>query len=461
MSDDDHVADDNDDMIISADWVLTAGTALPLQDHAVRVVDGRIDEIAPTTELTTRFANDDHYDGTGCVLMPGFVNSHTHLYGVLAHGIPVDNAPSDFWAFLNDYWWPKVEDALDLEMLAAAAKWGAAELAATGTTTFFDITEAPNALPGALATQAQAIAPLGLRAILTFEATERMSPENAQAGLQENVAFITAHGNNPRTSGAMSIHTTFTCGADFIRQAFNFAAEHNVTCHAHVNEGTHEPDWCLEHHQMRTLEYYDHLGVASSRMLASQCVQLSDSELDILADRQVRVSHMPLSNCEVGAGIAPLLTMLDRNITVGLGSDGYINDMFQIMRAAFLLQRAASQNPAAISAGKVIELATEGSAKAIGLERVGRLEPGWHADLTLTDLNPKDQNNGAGTGLPTPVTEHNLADQLVLWRNGTDVRRTMAAGKWIYAKDSSSEVSTVDLEQLRHQVQSQATRLWR
>ena len=109
----------------------------------------------------------------------------------------------------------------------------------------------------------------------------------------------------------------------------------------------------------------------------------------------------------------------------------------------------------------LIELATEGSAKAIGLERVGRLEPGWHADLTLTDLNPKDQNNGAGTGLPTPVTEHNLADQLVLWRNGTDVRRTMAAGKWIYAKDSSSEVSTVDLEQLRHQVQSQATRLWR
>ena len=221
-------------------------------------------------------------------------------------------------------------------------------------------------------------------------------------------------------------------------------------CHAHVNEGVHEGRWCEEHHGMRTLEFYERIGVASPRFQASQCVQLSAREIDIIADTGVRVSHMPLSNCEVGGGIAPVLEMLERGVTVGLGSDGYLNDMFAVMRGAFLLHRAATLDPGAISAASVLHMATEGSARTLGLERVGRLAPGWHADLQLVELD------GPG-GLPTPVEAHNLLDQLLLWRSAEHVSKVMVGGDWIV---DGGEVVGADMAELRARTLEQAARLW-
>ncbi|MYB27618.1 MAG: amidohydrolase family protein [Acidimicrobiaceae bacterium] len=443
-------------MIIGADWAVTAALDEPRQRWAVRVVDGLIDDSGPADELRARYPGDDQVDGSGCVLLPGFVNAHVHLYGVLAHGVPAPAVPvADFWGFLDDYWWPLVENALDHEMVAAAAAWVTADLVAGGTTSFFDILEAPNALPGALLAQREAVARSGLRGVLSFEATERMGEANGQAGLDENVRFIEtcraeAATSGDRVSGAMCIHTTFTCSEPFIRQAFDAAADLGVFCHAHVNEGVHEGRWCEEHHGMRTLEFYDRIGVASSRFQASQCVQLSPREIDIITESGIRVSHMPLSNCEVGGGIAPVLELLERGVTVGLGSDGYLNDMFAVMRGAFLLHRAATLDPGAISAATVFHMATEGSARTLGLERVGRLEPGWHADLQLVDLE-------GPRGLPTPVEAHNLLDQLVLWRSASDVSRVMVGGDWIV---EGGEVIGADIDELRAHTLEQAARLW-
>ena len=451
--------------IVSADWVVAAALDEPRRGWAVRVVDGLIDDAGPVGELRSRYPHDDFCDGSGSVLLPGFVNAHVHLYGVLAHGVPAPaQPPADFWGFLDDYWWPLVEDALDHEMISAAAAWVTADLAAGGTTSFFDILEAPNALPEALFAQREAVAASGLRGILSFEATERMGAANGQAGLDENVRFIEAcrarsgaaaaggvgGEGDGRVSGAMCIHTTFTCSEPFIRQAFETAADLDVFCHAHVNEGVHEGRWCEEHHGMRTLEFYERIGVASPRFQASQCVQLSPREIDIIADTGVRVSHMPLSNCEVGGGIAPVLEMLERGVPVGLGSDGYLNDMFAVMRGAFLLHRAATLDPGAISAASVLHMATEGSARTLGLERVGRLAPGWHADLQLVELD------GPG-GLPTPVEAHNLLDQLLLWRSAAHVRRVMVGGDWIV---DGGEVVGADVAELRACTLEQAARLW-
>ena len=445
-------------MIISADWAITAALDEPRRNWALRVANGLIDDAGPANELRARYPGDDLCDGAGCVVLPGFVNAHVHLYGVLAHGVPAPaQPPADFWGFLDDYWWPLVENALDHEMIAAAAAWVTADLAASGTTSFFDILEAPNALPGALLAEQDAVARSGLRGVLSFEATERMGAANGQSGLDENIRFIEAcradggsSGEGPRVSGAMCIHTTFTCSEPFIRQAFEAAADLDVFCHAHVNEGVHEGLWCEEHHGMRTLEFYERIGAASPRFQASQCVQLSRREIDIISDAGVRVSHMPLSNCEVGGGIAPVLEMLERGVTVGLGSDGYLNDMFAVMRGAFLLHRAATLDPGAISAATVLHMATEGSARTLGLEQVGRLEPGWHADLQLVDVD-------GPRGLPTPVEAHNLLDQLVLWRNGSHVRKVMVGGDWIV---DGGEVIGADLGELRARNLEQAARLW-
>ncbi len=432
--------------IVAADWLVADAAAAPLADGAVRVEAGRITHVGSAADLVAQFPDDEVVRGGA--LLPGFVNAHTHLYGVLAHGIPQTVPVTGFWSFLADYWWPRVEDALDQEMIAVATEWAVAEMLRTGTTTFYDILEAPRSLPGSLAAQAEVVDRLGARGILSFEATERAGAEIAELGLAENVAMIErgARGDG-LVQGAMCFHTTFTCSEGYVRRAFELAAEHDVFCHAHVNEGTHEAEASIERYGKRTLEVYADWGVLSPRFLASQCVQVDEREQRLLAEHGVRVSHMPLANCEVGGGIAPVPEMIDAGVTIGLGSDGYLNDMFQVMRGAFLLHKGRLRDPQAMPAHLVLELATSSGARALGLDGVvGRLAPGMAADLQLVDL-----------GVPTTPTVANLADQLVLWRSGTDVTDVMVAGTWRVRR---GEVLGVDLGQLRAKVRAQAERLW-
>lgn len=435
-------------MLIFADWLITTPTVPPQAGWGVRVEGDTIAAIGSHADLRRAYPDDPVHVANGCVIAPGFVHAHTHLYGVYAHGIPTYNAPSDFWSFLADFWWPLIEDALDHEMIGAAADWTCAEMLRGGVTSFYDCLEAPHAIPGALLVQKEVVERRGLRGILSFEATERVSPENGQLGLRENADFI-AHCRQAGglVSGMMCVHTTFTCSAAFIKQAFGMAADMGVLTQIHVSEGIHEPDYALKHFGMRPMEYHAHLGVAGPGMLASQCVQISEREQAIIAERGVRVTHIPLSNAAVGGGIAPIPQLLAAGVTVGLGSNGFINDFFEVMRGAFLLHKAAHASPQALPAWQVLYLATEGGARALGLERVGRLEPGWAADLQLIDV-----------GFPTPPAEHNLYDQIVLWRNATHVRDVMVAGTW---RVRDGIVLDADLAAMRARVRENAERLWK
>ena len=434
-------------MLILPSWLITTALEAPKPDWGVRVVDDIITDVAPNVDLRGRFPDDDIIDASGQVLAPGFVNAHTHLYGVLAHGIPLTKAPADFWGFLADFWWPLVEDALDHEMITTATDWGCVEMLRSGVTSFYDCLEAPYAIPDALFAQKEVVEARGLRGILSFEATERVSKANGQLGLQENARFIDAcQQEGGLVQGMMCFHTTFTCSAEFIRQAFALAAERQVLTHMHCNEGVHEPNYALEHFGKRTLAYYDDLGVTGPNMLASQCVQLSEEEKAIVKARNIRVTHMPLSNCEVGGGIAPAPELANAGVRLGLGSDGYINDFFEVMRGAFLIHKAHRLDPQVMPAHQVFYLATEGGAQALGLERVGRLQPGWAADLQLIDAH-----------FPTPAAAHNLFDQLVLWRNHTHVRDVMVAGRW---RVRDGVVLGADVDALRARVHHAAERMW-
>lgn len=433
--------------LIFADWLIPSAHATPQQGWGVRVTGQQIDAVAPQQTLREQYPHDEIYDAGASVLAPGFVNAHVHLYGVLAHGIPLNKAPADFWGFLKDFWWPLVEDALDHEMICAATDWVCAEMVRSGITSFYDCLEAPYAIPDALFAQKEVVEGRGLRGILSFEATERVSKENGQLGLQENARFIEhCQRADGLVQGLMCFHTTFTCSADFIRQAFALGRERGVLTHFHCNEGVHEPEYALKHFGMRTLEYYDSLGITGADMMASQCVQLSQRELAIIQEKQVRVTHMPLSNCEVGGGIAPVPQQVANGVTLGLGSDGYINDFFEVMRGAFLIHKAHQQNPQIMPAHTVWQLATEGGAQAMGLEKVGRLEAGWAADLQVIDAR-----------FPTPVGAHNLFDQLILWRNHTHVKDVMVGGEW---RVRDGAVLNADLDAMRGRLHANAQRMW-
>jgi cytosine/adenosine deaminase-related metal-dependent hydrolase len=411
--------------IILPSWLITSAKELPRRNWGVRVQAGSITDVAPNEKLVRDYPQDRAIQAENQVLSPGFVNTHTHLYGVLAHGIPLDKAPEGFLPFLTDFWWPRVEGRLDHEMIQAAASWQCLTMIKSGVTSFYDCLEAPNSLPGCLDVEAEIVEKHGLRAILSFEATERVSQKNGLLGLQENFNFTSQHqSKGGLIQGMMCFHTTFTCSEDFIQRAYRMADKLNCQVHMHVSEGTYEPEQMLAKKQMRTMEFYDHIGVLGSNTLASQCVQISDKEIELMANRGVHVSHMPLSNCEVGGGIAPIPQLCAAEVTVGLGSDSYIDNFFAVMRGAFLIHKASQCDPRVMPARLVYYLATEGGAHALDLERIGKINVGWKADLQLIDAN-----------FPTPAADWNLYDQLILYRDPQHVR--MVNGKIVLENGES------------------------
>ncbi len=405
-------------IVIRAGGVLTPDGLL--SDAGVIVSGGRITQVAKNAELG-RLPDDDAIDASDRLIAPGFVNGHTHLYGMLSHGITAETMVTEFSSFLEDFWWPYVENRVDHDLVRATSAYGMAELIDSGVTTFVDVLEAPNAIPGALEIEREAAEKAGLRAVLTFEACQRVSPENAELGFRENAEFVRAHnGKDALVHGMMSIHTLFTCDKSYVRRAKRLAAELGCDIHMHLSESVFEPDWSLEHYGKRPVELYDELGFLDERVLASQCVQVVPREMDVLAKRGVRAVHMPLSNCEVGGGVAPVSDMLSRGMLVGLGSDGYVNNFFEIMRGAFLIPKAHVQSTSVMPAKDVYDMATARGAAAIGMPDAGRIEPGCKADLITIDLDT-----------PTPLNEHNVYDQLVLFRNPQNVCDVMVAGRFL------------------------------
>ena len=428
-------------------WLITSAKELPRRHWGVRVQAGSITDVAPNEKLVLDYPQDRVIHAEDQVLSPGFVNTHTHLYGVLAHGIPLDKTPEGFWPFLTDFWWPQVEDRLDHEMIRAASDWQCLAMVRSGVTSFYDCLEAPNTLPGCLDAEAETVEKHGLRAILSFEATERVSKKNGLLGLQENFNFTSQRqAKGGLIQGMMCFHTTFTCSEEFIRQAFRMANKLNCQVHMHVSEGTYEPEQMLEKKQMRTIEFYDAIGVLRSNALASQCVQISDKEIELIAERGVHVSHMPLSNCEVGGGIAPVPQLCAAGVTLGLGSDSYIDNFFAVMRGAFLIHKANQRDPRVMPASLVYYLATEGGALALNLEKVGKITVGWKADLQLIDAN-----------FPTPAADWNLYDQLILYRDPQHVRLVMVNGKIVL---ENGETKTGLEPDARKALWAETLRLW-
>ncbi len=435
-------------MLILPSWLITSAKEKPLAEWGVRIIGSEITYVASNEMLRERYPGEDIWDAAGQVLAPGFVDAHTHLYGILAHGIPSRKAPSGFMPFLEEFWWPLIENHLNREMICAATASNCLAMIRSGITSFYDCEEAPNALPGILDAQFWVVRESGLRGVLSFEATQRVSEKNGKLGLQENYDFIqTARAQGGVVSGLMCFHTTFTCKAQFIQQAYRMAEEMGTLVHSHCSEGTYEPDYVQEKFGKRPIEYYDDLGVLGERSLLSQCVQISPAEIILLARRKARVTHMPLSNCEVGAGIAPIPALLEAGIKVGLGSDGYITDFFEVMRGAFLIHKAYQQNPRVMPAWMVWYLATEGGAKVLGLEKVGRIEPGWQADLQVFKAN-----------LPTPLKEHNLYDQSLLYCHQTDVTGTVVAGKVLMRDGLVFGIDEASIQSHSHKA---AENLWR
>ena len=378
--------------------------------------DGVILEILPNEEIRTQSAAEGFplWEEEDSVVMPGFVNAHMHQYGIVSHGIPVNVSFSDFEGFLKVYWWPYVEDRLSTKEVIPTTKASALELLHSGVTAFCDTLEAPFTEPDTLCRQADEIERMGMRAIVSLESSERVNWENGMACLQQNVDAVRYTRENCKlVRGAICTHTTFTCSPEFIGEAHKMAQEEGAILQFHLSESVYEPSVVED----PTFVYRD-LGALGEHTLASQCVQISDAEIEALAASNTKAVHMPLSNCEVGGGFSPVSKMLDRGVCVGLGTDGYINDFFTVMKAAFLIHKANEQSTTVMPAARVFRMATENGARCLGYDRAGRLEKGYVADFSVM----KD-------AFPSPLTEENILDQIVVHGKSEYVTAVVIDGK--------------------------------
>ena len=417
-----------------------------MRGAVVAIEDGRIIEVGPMDRVLRGFGADEVIDARGAIVMPGLICAHTHLYGIALRGSALDvKPPSDFLQILQRIWWPIDEELTNAD--AYATTLGASiEFLMNGTTCFADTYSAQNEIAGSLDSIARAVNEVGVRGVISFEATERRSSAEGKRGLAENVRFI-AGKNKGRASGMISLHASFTVSDELIARGVEASAKYRVPVTIHVSEGPNDVYHNIERYGKRTVERLHGTGLLSPRAVLAHCVHLNEREIGLISESSASVAHNPMSNMLNAVGVAPLTDMIDHGINVGLGNDGYVFDMFENMRAAFLLQRVARRDPNRPSPQEIVEMCTVNAARAYGLNSIGSIAPGKRADIIV--VRPP--------ALATPFTG-SIYSYVVNGLKGSDVRDVIVDGEVVLKE---RKVMKIDIEKTERQVLKTMENLWR
>jgi 5-methylthioadenosine/S-adenosylhomocysteine deaminase len=390
--------------------IITMNDAFDILEGDVMVRGGRIASIGRTPEKADRVI-----DARGSYLLPGFIQTHIHLCQTLFRGYADDLALLDW---LKTRVWP-MEAAHTPRSLAAAAAQAAAELLRSGTTTVLTMETVHD-------TDAvfEALEPMGLRAVVgkcmmdADSAVPARLLEQTSASIDESVAIARRwHGRaNGRLRAAFAPRFAVSCSRELLEAVAELANDRQLVVHTHASENRDEVALIKSRTGRKNIDYLADTGLASPRLCLAHCVWVDDSEQALMAERGVKVLHCPGSNLKLGSGLAPVVEMRARGISVSLGADGAACnnhlDMFEEMRLAAVLQ-SVRHRPGALSARAVVAMATREGAKALGLEKdIGSIDTGKRADLILVDASG-----------PDPYST------IVYASRGTDVRTTIVDGQ--------------------------------
>ena len=416
-----------------------------IEDAGVAVVDGKIVEVGPLQDVSKGFGADEVVDARGCIVMPGLICSHTHLYGIALRGSALSiQPPSDFLQILQRIWWP-VDETLTNDDAYATTLAAGVESLTNGTTCYADTYSAPNAIEGSLDQIAKASNEVGLRGLISFEATERRSAEEGTRGLKESLRFIQKK-DKGRTMGMISLHASFTVSDDLISRGVEASGRHRAPLTIHVSEGPNDGYHNMERYGKRSVERLQERGLLSPRAVLAHCVHLNEKEIELIARSSASVAHNPMSNMLNAVGVASLMEMVDRGVNVGLGNDGYVFDMFENMRAGFLLQRVARRNPNRPTPQEVVEMCTINAAKAYGLSSLGSIEVGKRADIIV--VRP------AFTATPYSGS---IYGYIVSGLRGSDVRDAIVDGQVVMR---NRRLVTLDVGRAEARVLKTMDKLW-
>jgi len=405
-------------LIVRGATIVTMNDAFEVIEGDVLVRDGRIAVVGvvAATERADRII-----EAHGAFLVPGFIQTHIHLCQTLFRGYADDLALLDW---LKRRVWP-MEAAHTPASLAAAARQAASELLLSGTTTVLTM-ETVHDTDAVFA----ALEPMGLRAVVgkcmmdADDAVPARLLEETTQSLDESVAIAKRwHGRaNGRLRAAFAPRFAVSCSQALLEAVAALSQEHGLLVHTHAAENRDEIALIRDRTGRSNIDYLAHTGLTSPRLCLAHCVWVDDREQSVMAEHDVKVLHCPGSNLKLGSGLAPIVEMRAKGLSVSLGADGAACnnhlDMFEEMRLAAVLQSVRT-GPGALTARDALWMATREGARALGLAReLGSIEAGKRADFFLVD---RDR--------PQFMARHDPYSTLVYSTRGSDVRTTVVDGE--------------------------------
>ncbi len=409
------------DCIVRGEYVLPMdGQFSVIRDGAVAVRDGKIVDVGGYTSVTSWCSSRNIIGGSGNVVIPGLINTHTHAAMVYFRGL-ADDVPLKVW--LEDHIWPAESKWLGFQFVSDAIELACLEMLKAGITTFNDMYFFEDA--AAISSKKMGIRAVLGAGILDFPS---VSAKTISEYLENAERYIRDWKGDELITPCIAPHAAYTCGPETLRKAKRLAEKYDLCFNIHIAETEWEVSEILKRYGRRPIEHLEAAGILDESVLAVHCVWIEDTEIDLLAKRDVGVSHCIESNLKLASGFAPIVKMLKSGLKTTFGTDGAAsnNDLniLSEMSTAAKVHKALSKDPTVLNAKTALLMATRWGAEVLGLGGVtGSIEKGKAADLVLIDLVK-----------PHLVPAYDIYSHIVYSVRASDVETVMVAGKVVVDK---------------------------
>ncbi len=431
------------------DLMISGGKALLLDEKnscienaGIAINKSHIIEIGKKEEILIKYKAKKTINTDNSLVMPGFVNTHTHAAMTCFRGMADDLELMDW---LNNYIFPAEAKNVNPHLAYWGSLLACAEMIKSGTTTFCDMYIFEDET-------ARAAKESGMRCLVGEVLFDFPSPscKTPEEGLEYTRRLAETWRDDPLVNIIVEPHSLYTCSASLLRNAKEVADQYGLMIGIHLLENADELTRLEDKFGKSAVSFLNDIGYLNERLLAFHCVYLSTDDIRLFAEKGCKVSHNPASNMKLANGIPPVLEMFREGITVGLGTDGCASnntlDMIKEMSTAAKLHKVAALNPTVMDARTAVRMATINGAKALGLDKLtGSLEAGKKADVIILDLNKPHL---------TPI--YNEYSHLVYAAGGADVDTVIINGKVVM---ENRRLLTIDENEVMQQVRSIAANI--
>lgn len=392
------------------------------QQGAVAINDGAIVAIGPEDTILKSWNRKDIIDCQGKVVMPGLINTHTHVPMTLLRGLAND-LRLDVW--LMGYMMPVEREFVSPEFVRLGTQMGCAEMIRSGVTTFNDMYYFEDEV-------ATATAEIGMRAVVGQTVMKFSAPDAASYddSLALSIDLIKKWKDHHLIVPAIAPHAVYTCPAEVLEAVVEIAKQYDATVHFHVSETADEVVNMRKQSGMPVVPYIKKLGMLDTKLIAAHCVHVDDGEIRTMRRAGTGIAHNPSSNLKLASGFAPTARMMEMGAKVGIGTDGAASnndlDMFEEMRLASLIAKPVAGDPTVLPARQVLEMATRIGAEVLHLDNItGSLEVGKRADIIVLDIFPIHNQPHFKRD------SENIYAQIVYASKASDVTDVMVDGQWL------------------------------